>query len=206
MDNKHTPSLSPKKPLLSNPLNSKKDRACPIAISSTEVDGKNKVQITDENNTPVSDLTEDFFKLTGTQNNDLAREVIGHGALAVHAFDATPEAKFNLSMQALAEAQPRDVIEARLVTQANALYTQGMNYLGGIAQAKDLETAQFFLNGATKLLRLHNETIECYGKYLRKGESKVVVQHVTINDNGKAIVAGMVEGQGHDQKNGEVTP
>ena len=104
------------------------------------------------------------------------------------------ENRFNLSMQALAEAKPQDAFEARLVTQANALYSRGMHYLGGLENCKDLEVLQFFLNSATKLLRLHNETVECFSKYRRKGESKVVVQHVNITDNGKAIVTGILNG------------
>jgi hypothetical protein len=171
-----------------------KSRECPIFISSEEVDGKTKTKITDKNNNPVTDAKQILFDLTGTQNNDLAREIIGHGATALHAFGkeigALVDLRYNLSMQVLAEAQPQDAIEARLVTQVNALYSQGMNYLGGLNDPKDLQVAQFHLNCASKLLRLHNETIEALSKYRRKGESKMIVQHMTLNDNAKAVISG----------------
>lgn len=49
---------------------------------------------------------------------------------------------------------------------------------------------------ATKLLRLHNETVEAINKYRRGGEQRVVVQHVQVNEGGKAIVGGVLNGGG----------
>ncbi len=43
-----------------------------------------------------------------------------------------------------------------------------------------------------KLLRLHNETTKAAARYRRKGEQKVVVQHVNVNDGGKAIIGNMI--------------
>ena len=51
---------------------------------------------------------------------------------------------------------------------------------------------EFNMKCAIKLLRLHNETTEALARYRRKGEQKVVVQHVNVNDGGKAIVGNMI--------------
>ena len=62
-----------------------------------------------------------------------------------------------------------------------------------------------WLKHAIKLLRLHNETVEALSRYRRKGERRVVVQHVTIEGGGQAIVGGMFiprECEGNVQKAG----
>ena len=53
-------------------------------------------------------------------------------------------------------------------------------------------------------IRLHNETIETLSRYRRGGEQKVTVQHVNVNDGGKAII-GNVSGVGETNKNGGTT-
>jgi hypothetical protein len=56
------------------------------------------------------------------------------------------------------------------------------------------------INRATKLMRLHNETLEALNRHRRKGEQKVVVQHVNVNNGGQAVVAGEIAGGGSHGK------
>jgi len=69
-----------------------------------------------------------------------------------------------------------------------------MNYLFQLKSNKNLAQSEFYLKNAIKLLRLHNETIEALGKYRRGGTQNVIVQHVRVNDGGKAIVGNMIAG------------
>ena len=68
-----------------------------------------------------------------------------------------------------------------------------MNYLKGLdpglpgTSEKHIDDC---MNRTAKLSRLYNETLETLMRYRRKGEQKVVVQHVQVNDGGKAIVTG----------------
>lgn len=102
--------------------------------------------------------------------------------------------QYNAILQALNEMQPRDAIEAMLCSQAIALYAQGMANLSK-SDITLSEHSQWRFNASMKLLRLQQETLEKLEKYRRKGEQKVVVQHVQVNDGGKAIV-GNFEAQG----------
>lgn len=64
---------------------------------------------------------------------------------------------------------------------------------GMFSEDSDIASRMWYethMNYAIKLLRLHNETIETLSRYRRKGEQKVIVQHVNVNDGGKAIVGG----------------
>lgn len=114
----------------------------------------------------------------------------------------------NLAVQSLADSAPQNATEARLCMQEMALYSQGMRYLCSAEQCDMLTQSEFYLKSAIKLLRLHNETIEASGKYRRGGEQRVVVQHVHVNDGGKAIVGGNLEmgGGGGNKKTNEGTP
>jgi len=71
-------------------------------------------------------------------------------------------------------------------------------------KAERYDTSNHYGNLAIKLLRLHNETIETLGRYRRGGEQKVTVQHVNVNEGGKAII-GNVSGVGETNKNGGTT-
>lgn len=94
--------------------------------------------------------------------------------------------------QSLSECEPKDAIESKLCAQSAALYAQGMHYLSRAENTNILHQIDFFMKNAIKLLRLHNETVETLARYRRKGEQKVIVQHVNVNDGGKAIVGNMI--------------
>ena len=51
------------------------------------------------------------------------------------------------------------------------------------------------MKSALKLIRLHTETVEAINRYKRKGEQKVIVQHVHVEPGGQAIV-GAIEARG----------
>ena len=59
-------------------------------------------------------------------------------------------------------------------------------------------TIDLNINRATKLMRLHNETLEALNRYRRKGEQRITIQHVQVNDGGQAIVAGEMSRGGGD--------
>jgi hypothetical protein len=67
-----------------------------------------------------------------------------------------------------------------------------MQYLSRVEKSDMMCQIEFNMKCAIKLLRLHNETTEALARYRRKGEQKVVVQHVNVNDDGKAIVGNMI--------------
>lgn len=69
-----------------------------------------------------------------------------------------------------------------------------------------LTQREFYLKSAVRLLRLHNETVEALNRHRRGGTQNVVVQDVQVNNGGKAVVGGVLEEGGVQQKNREVIP
>lgn len=92
-------------------------------------------------------------------------------------------------LSALYSLQPRDEIEGMLITRLISIHTQSMEYLSRASnEGQTTQGIDININCSTKLMRLYNETLEALMRYRRKGEQKVIVQHVNVNDGGKAIV------------------
>jgi hypothetical protein len=113
----------------------------------------------------------------------------------------------NAVHEALLAMNPADEYEGMLCSRLLVLHDQYMNYMNrSAAPNQSSEGIDLNINRATKLMRLYNETLEALNRYRRKGEQKVTVQHVNINDGGKAVITGsMPGGGGHDKKQGSTS-
>lgn len=81
-----------------------------------------------------------------------------------------------------------------MIAQLVVLQEQAMNWLGRAQQAERVDFANIYLNGASKLLTRHHETLEALLKYQRKGEQPVHVEHVHVHGGGQAIVGNVMSG------------
>lgn len=93
----------------------------------------------------------------------------------------------------LAELQPTTVTEASLAAQMVGTQRLAMTFLkrstlvGLTTEAIDANTLR-----ATRLMHLFNEQVETMGKLKGKvGQQRVVVEHVTVNRGGQAIVGAV---------------
>lgn len=171
---------------------------CPIRFS--EIDSEKIDWETPILREPYESWKDVLEPLTATTDPEVASEIFTRGLNALPGKNVARNA--NIAVQALADAVPQDATEATLCMQEMALYTQGMAYLYRAENCNMLTQCDFYMKSAIKLLRLHNETIEARSKYRRGGEQRVIVQHVQVNDGGKAIVGGNLEmgGGGENKK------
>ena len=102
-----------------------------------------------------------------------------------------------LSMQTLG---PQDEYEGQLVSQLVLLHEHALQLLGKAMRTERIDFANVYLNGASKLLCRHHETLETLLKYRRKGEQRVHVEHVHVHDGGQAIVGSVTTGGGRKPK------
>lgn len=154
---------------------------------------------------PNSNIYDTLKKLTATTDSEIAAEIMCKGSNAM-----PNKSEFgrntNIVLQSLADSEPKDATEARFCAQSTVLYSQGMQYLSRAEGADMLCHKEFYMKCAIKLLRLHNETIEALNKYRRGGEQRCVVLHVHVNDGGKAVVGGVFNEGGGEEKSAEVIP
>lgn len=105
--------------------------------------------------------------------------------------------RLNAILDTLYAMKPNDEIEGMLITRLIALHFQITKQMQALS-LNDLTSEQVdsLINRSTKLTRLYNETVDTLSRYRRKGEQKVVVQHVNVNDGGQAMVGNFQAGVG----------
>jgi hypothetical protein len=115
--------------------------------------------------------------------------------------------KANATIEALTSMAPQDIVEGQLCSRLIILQDQYNEYMRRAALPNQpLEIIERYINCATKLMRVYNDTLDTLNKYRRKGEQKVTVQHVNIN-GGQAVVAGQLnQAGGGDIQKGKGVP
>lgn len=106
----------------------------------------------------------------------------------------------NIIAKMLQEFEPRDGVEGQLLVQLIVLHQQSMSWLGSAMRAERVDFANTYLNGASKLLARHHETLDAFINYRRRGEQRVYVEHVNVNDGGKAIIGDVFSGREPSKK------
>ena len=117
------------------------------------------------------------------------------------------EATINGALAALHGIAPRDEVEAMLVTQMVATHAAALDLLGRALRGEYRATLQDAGNLAVKLLRTYAAQVESLQRYRSGGQQRIVVERVTVNQGGQAIVghveAGAGRGEGASSENGE---
>ena len=141
---------------------------------------------------------------TGTSNIDWAAKILGPCFDAACRSGNRDEGEYESALAFLSEFHPKDVTEGLLVSKIVALHFRGMYLLANAQGDISNECKAIYVNMATKLLRLENETIEALTRYRNRGAQKYVVQHVNVEGGGRAIVGAVWPGVG-GEKNGGAT-
>jgi hypothetical protein len=99
----------------------------------------------------------------------------------------------------MAELKPKDAFEGLLVSQMLMVHKQAMDMISmsnlpGNRSSSSLQDG--LTNRAVKLMRLYAQQLEALDKHRRGGKQKMVVEHVTVNEGGQAIVGSVNQGGG----------
>jgi hypothetical protein len=97
----------------------------------------------------------------------------------------------NAALAAVAGIGPRDETEAMLAVQMVATHTAAMEFLRQSLQTEYRHHLQDAGNLAVKLLRTYSSQLEALQRYRGKGQQKVTVEHVHVNQGGQAIVGNV---------------
>jgi hypothetical protein len=99
----------------------------------------------------------------------------------------------NGAMALLHELEPRDPAEAMLCSQMVGAHLQVMRCLrlGGYPDRPE-KLREGDLRHAERLMRIFAQQLDALNKHRGKGQQKVTVEHVTVNEGGQAVV-GAVE-------------
>lgn len=171
----------------------KRSKKCPYVFKKKDENTEKLLQVA------ASDLKVTIEQLASDLglpgNAELLTHILRRSTRSIGGSDSADDElrKMSVMVQAFYEMQPKDAIEAMLIGQLIALNNQGMSFLWRVNDTSNAYHLDLYQKTAIKLLRLSNETIEALTKYRRGGEQRVTVQHVNVNDGGRAIVAGSIE-------------
>ena len=104
------------------------------------------------------------------------------------------EGNSNFLLSVVRAVKPRDELECLLAVQMGAIHAATMmlarrlNHVDTIPQQDAAERA---LN---KLARTYAMQMETFKRYRTGGQQKVIVEHVTVNEGGQAIVGAVTQG------------
>jgi hypothetical protein len=98
------------------------------------------------------------------------------------------EMALNFMISVIKGVEPKDPLEAMLAAQMAAVHILTMEFarrLNNVGNIPQQDSAERALN---KLGRTFAAQVEALKRYHTGGEQKVTVEHVTVNEGGKAIV------------------
>ena len=105
------------------------------------------------------------------------------------------------TQEALIAMKPNDIQESMLCSRMLTAHNHAMNCFSRAAHPDTKPLARESLyKQATKLSRLASDHQEALNRYRRKGEQKITIQHVNVNEGGQAIVTGEFDRGGNDKK------
>jgi hypothetical protein len=136
----------------------------------------------------------------GTKSPDFWKQAIGRlGAiLRCRGAQFPTQTELNAGLAAIDGMRPADEIEAMLALQMVATHETAMEMLTRAKQAEFMPQLDGCGTLAVKLLRTYTAQVEALARLRRGGEQRVIVQHVNVNDGGRAIVAVSPSGGGRD--------
>jgi hypothetical protein len=116
----------------------------------------------------------------------------------------TPDERgLNFMLAVIRAVEPKDELEAVLAAQMAAVHMATMAFARRLNHVDNIPQQDSASNAFNKLARTFAMQMEALKRYRTGGEQRVTVQHVTVNDGGKAIVSPMSparSGVGHDRE------
>jgi hypothetical protein len=133
-----------------------------------------------------------YLQAFGTVSDDLANMLTEQIAASYPAArGAADPGILNAVLAVLHGIQPRDEIEALLVSQMIMTHMNVAKAFNRQAAATTIEGHDSYGNIATKMMRTFTTQVEALAKYRGKGQQKVVVEHVHVYPGGHAIVGNV---------------
>lgn len=141
-----------------------------------------------------------LLSVTGSVDTDLARLLLRQAVCSfIDAGGETKEQRQRTAVKAAIGAlkglAPSDELEGMLAVQMIATHNAALDCLQQ-ANGISLERCDHYLKHAAKLLGIYARQMEALDKHRGKGQDKITVEHVTVNEGGQAIVGNVAAGAG----------
>lgn len=139
--------------------------------------------------------------LFGTDSYELAANLLVHAVGTAGSGDGSSAANNREFMVGIIrDFAPRDATERMLAVQMGATHAAMMKASHLMADAGTVQGFEAYDRCLNRLARTYAAQMEALRKHRNGGQSKVIVEHFTVNEGGQAIVGTVERGRGDDGK------
>ena len=144
-----------------------------------------------------------LLRLFGTEDTRLAKSLLLQAASATgsNAKKTALEGR-NFMVAMIEDFAPKDATERLLAMQMAATHAGMMQVIAKMNDSEYLETHEVYERSFNRLARTFTTQVEAFRRHRTGGQSKVTVEHVTVNAGGQAIVGNVERGQAGEEKQG----
>jgi len=136
----------------------------------------------------------------GTADLDFLNGILGQLVNVGSRGGDVDERGLNFMLAVVKGIEPRDQLETMLAAQMAAIHNATMTFARRLNHVKTIPQQDSAERALNKLARTFAAQLEALKKYRTGGEQKVIVQHVSVNDNAQAIVGNVSTGGGDGEK------
>lgn len=137
-----------------------------------------------------------FLEAFGSYDLDISCGLVNTLSSILGDSDSISEENLNFAIAFVRQIEPQDPIEAMLAIQmlGNHLISCKTLYRAGLKD-QTFDGLSENINRATKLTRTFISQMDALKKYRNKGSQKITVEHININDGGKAVIGSTINNQ-----------
>ena len=137
-------------------------------------------------------------EIFGTDQPDQAMALLSHCIKVLKRDESSDEHPGNDERQFMVsiirDLAPRDAVERMLAVQMAATHVATIRSARWMAIADNLHQIEAHYTGFNKLARTFAAQVEALRKHRTGGQQKVIVEHVTVNAGGQAVVGNVQHG------------
>jgi hypothetical protein len=160
-------------------------------IKVEEINGKSQLSLAHPNPVYGQAL---IMKALTTGNVDFYGEILDQLAGASVHHGQVRERELNFMLAVVEGIQPKDQLETLLAAQMAVVHSLAMNMAGRMTDVFTIDQQEVTGRLINNLTRTFAAQLEALKRYRSNGEQKVTVEHVTVNEGGKAIVGNVAHG------------
>jgi hypothetical protein len=135
-----------------------------------------------------------LMKALGTSDSGFYAGILPQIAKAATLGEKVDEVALNFMIAVIKGIEPKDQLECMLAAQMAAVHMLTMDFARRLANADNIPQRDSAERALNKLVRSFAVQVETLKRYRSDGSQKVTVEHVTINEGGRAIVGNVTHG------------
>jgi hypothetical protein len=147
-----------------------------------------------------------LMEALGTSDLDFLGEFLGQLASAGGKGGAVDESGLNFMLAVVRGVDPKDQVEAMLAAQMAAVHMATMTFARRLAHVENILQQDSAERAFNKLARTFSAQVAALRRYRTGGEQRVTVEHVTVNEGGRALVGHITAGGRGSSEIRETTP